>query len=306
MNLSHNIKQKALELGFSKIGIAKAQFHQEDKINLNHWLDHGYHGSMDWIARRREEKADIFKYYPNAKSVISVALNYFTGNSKDYFSNHKISNYAWGDDYHTLLKSKLHTLLEHIKNYDSSLNGICCVDTSPISEKVWAQRAGLGWIGKHTNLITKDFGTWVFLGEIVTDFELDYDKVFTTNLCGSCTACIEACPTDAIIGDYKLDANKCISYQTIENRKEIPDEFIGKMDDWIYGCDICQEACPWNHRFSVLSNEASFKPRDFLKNNDINFIYKLSQEEFSKNFKNSAMKRTKHVGLKRNIDFLKY
>jgi len=190
MNLSHNIKQKALELGFSKIGIAKAQFHQEDKINLNHWLDHGYHGSMDWIARRREEKADIFKYYPNAKSVISVALNYFTGNSKDYFSNHKISNYAWGDDYHTLLKSKLHTLLEHIKNYDSSLNGICCVDTSPISEKVWAQRAGLGWIGKHTNLITKDFGTWVFLGEIVTDFELDYDKVFTTNLCGSCTACI--------------------------------------------------------------------------------------------------------------------
>ena len=125
-------------------------------------------------------------------------------------------------------------------------------------------------------------------------------------MCGSCTACIEACPTDAIIGDYKLDANKCISYQTIENRKEIPDEFIGKMDDWIYGCDICQEACPWNHRFSVLSNEASFKPRDFLKNNDINFIYKLTQEEFSKNFKNSAMKRTKHVGLKRNIDFLKY
>ena len=306
MNLSHNIKQKALELGFSKIGIAKAQFHQEDKINLNHWLYHGYHGSMDWIARRREEKADIFKYYPNAKSVISVALNYFTGNSKDYFSNHKISNYAWGDDYHTLLKSKLYTLLEHIKNYDSSLNGICCVDTSPISEKVWAQRAGLGWIGKHTNLITKDFGTWVFLGEIVTDFELDYDKVFTTNLCGSCTACIEACPTDAIIEDYKLDANKCISYQTIENRKEIPDEFIGKMDDWIYGCDICQEVCPWNHRFSVISDEASFKPREFLKNNDVNFLYGLNQEEFSKFFKNSAMKRTKHVGLKRNIDFLKY
>ena len=305
MNLSHNIKQKALELGFSKIGIAQAQFYKSDKINLNHWLDHGYHGSMDWIARRREEKADIFKYYPNAKSVISVALNYFTGNSKDYFSNHKISNYAWGDDYHILLKSKLHILLDHIKNYDSSLNGICCVDTSPISEKVWAQRAGLGWIGKHTNLITKDFGTWVFLGEIVTDFELDYDKVFSTNLCGSCTACIEACPTDAIIEDYKLDANKCISYQTIENRKEIPDEFIGKMDDWIYGCDICQEVCPWNHRFSVISDEASFKPREFLKNNDINFIYKLNQQEFSKFFKNSAMKRTKHIGLKRNIDFLK-
>ena len=305
MNLSHNIKQKAFELGFSKIGIAKAQFYESDKINLNAWLDNGYHGSMDWIARRREEKANIFKYYPNAKSVISVALNYFTGNSKDYFSSHKISNYAWGDDYHTLLKSKLHTLLDYIKNYDSSLNGICCVDTSPISEKVWAQRAGLGWIGKHTNLITKDFGTWVFLGEIVTDFELDYDKVFITNLCGSCTACIEACPTDAIIDDYQLDANKCISYQTIENRKKIPDEFVGKMDDWIYGCDICQEVCPWNHRFSVISNEKSFNPREFLTNNDINFIYNLNQKAFSKFFKNSAMKRTKHAGLKRNIDFLK-
>ena len=305
MNLSHIIKQKAFELGFSKIGIAKAQFYEEDKTNLNYWLDNGYHGSMDWISRRRDEKSDIFKYYPNAKSVISVALNYFTGYSKDYFSNHKISNYAWGDDYHTLLKSKLYTLLDYIKNFDSNLNGICCVDTSPISEKVWAQRAGLGWIGKHTNLITKDFGTWVFLGEIVTNFELDYDKMFTTNLCGSCTACIEACPTDAIIGDYKLDANKCISYQTIENRKEIPNEFIGKMDDWIYGCDICQEVCPWNHRFSIISDETSFKPREFLKNNDINFIYNLNQEEFSKFFKNSAMKRTKHIGLKRNIDFLK-
>ena len=305
MNLSHNIKQKAFELGFSKIGIAKAQFYESDKLNLNHWLENGYHGSMDWISRRKEEKSDIFKYYPNAKSVISVALNYFTGHAKDYFSDHKISNYAWGDDYHTLLKSKLHTLLDYIKNCDNNLNGICCVDTSPISEKVWAQRAGLGWIGKHTNLITKDFGTWVFLGEIVTDFELEYDKIFTTNLCGSCTACIEACPTDAIIADYQLDANKCISYQTIENRKDISNDFIGKMDHWIYGCDICQEVCPWNHRFSVMTDEAAFKPREFLINNDINIIYNLNQDEFSKFFKNSAMKRTKLLGLKRNIDFLK-
>ena len=306
MNLSNLIKNKAYELGFSKIGIAKAQFYEKDKINLNNWIDNGYHGSMDWIKRRRDEKSDIFQYYPNAKSVISVALNYFTGYSKDYFSNHKISNYAWGDDYHNLLKNKLFTLLDYIKSFDKSLNGICCVDTSPISEKVWAQRAGLGWIGKHTNLITKDYGTWVFLGEIITDFKLEYDKVFTTNLCGSCTACVEACPTDAIIGDYKLDANKCISYQTIENRSEIPEEFIGKMDGWIYGCDICQEVCPWNHRFSVISNEASFQPRDFLKNNDINFLYDLNQEEFSKYFKDSPMKRTKRNGLKRNIDFLKY
>ena len=306
MNFSHSIKQKAFELGFSKIGFAKAQFYEQDKTNLNYWLDNGYHGSMDWISRRRDEKSDIFKYYPNAKSVISVALNYFTGYSKDYFSNHKISNYAWGDDYHTLLKSKLYTLLDYIKNFDSNLNGICCVDTSPISEKVWAQRAGLGWIGKHTNLITKDFGTWVFLGEIITDFELDYDKMFTTNLCGSCTACIEACPTDAIIGDYKLDANKCISYQTIENRVDIPAEFSDKMDNWIYGCDICQEVCPWSKKFAVISDEEAFKPRQFLIDSNIEDLQKLSKENYSLLFKNSAMKRTKLKGLKRNINFIKH
>ena len=306
MNFSHSIKQKAFELGFSKIGFAKAQFYEQDKTNLNYWLDNGYHGSMDWISRRRDEKSDIFKYYPNAKSVISVALNYFTGHSKDYFSNHKISNYAWGDDYHTLLKSKLYTLLDYIKNFDSNLNGICCVDTSPISEKVWAQRAGLGWIGKHTNLITKDFGTWVFLGEIITDFELNYDQPFTHDLCGKCSACIEACPTDAIVSDYNLDANKCISYQTIENRVDIPAEFSDKMDNWIYGCDICQEVCPWSKKFAVISDEEAFKPRQFLIDSNIEDLQNLSTENYSLLFKNSAMKRTKLKGLKRNINFIKH
>ena len=304
MNLSSSIKSKALEIGFSKIGIAKADFYKSDKLNLNSWIDKGYHASMQWIERRKEERANIKEYYPNSKSVISIAMNYFTGNSNDYFPNNKISNYAWGDDYHIVIKNKLHELLKYIKNIDSSINGICCVDTSPISEKVWAQRSGIGWIGKHTNLITRDFGTWVFLGEIILDVDLEYDQPFTKDLCGTCTLCIDACPTDALINEYQLDSNKCISYLTIEHRDEIPEKFQDKMNDWIYGCDICQEVCPWNKKFSIHSDKESFLPRDFLINNDADFLKSLSQEEYSRLFKNSAMKRTKISGLKRNIDFI--
>ncbi len=304
MDISSKIKRKASEIGFSKIGIAKAKFYQEDQFNINRWIENGYHGSMNWIERRKEERSNIKKYYPNSKSIISVAMNYFTGNSDDYFSKNKISNYAWGEDYHIVIKNKLHELLNFIKETDNNINGICCVDTSPISEKVWAQRAGIGWIGKHTNLITREFGTWVFLGEIILDTELEYDQPFTKDLCGSCTFCIDACPTDAIVDEYQLDANKCISYLTIEHRDIIPEEFQDKMENWIYGCDICQEVCPWSKKFSVNSNQESFRPRDFLINNDSEFLYNLSQEEYSKLFKNSAMKRTKISGLKRNIEFI--
>tara|TARA_Y100000588_G_C14243926_1_gene920604 strand:- start:814 stop:1731 length:918 start_codon:yes stop_codon:yes gene_type:complete len=305
MNLSNQIKNKALEIGFSKIGIAKAQFYEQDANNLNQWLSKGFHGSMDWIKNRKVERENIHKYYPNAKSVISLGLNYFTGYAKDYFSNHKISNYAWGDDYHNIIKSKLYELLNHIKQTESSINGICCVDTSPMSEKVWAQRAGLGWIGKHTTLITKEFGSWVFLGEIILDTELDYDKPFDLDLCGLCRACIDACPTDALVEEYQLDAKKCISYQTIENRDKIPSKFSDKMDNWIYGCDICQEVCPWNQKSSIISDQESFKPREFLIQKDINYLYSLSDKQYSNLFKNSAMKRTKLKGLKRNIDFIR-
>jgi len=305
MKLSELVKNGAYELGFSKIGIAKAKFYETDEYNLNQWIDNGFHGSMDWIVKRKEEKSNILKYYPNAKSVISVAINYFSGRSSDYFNDYKISNYAWGDDYHHLIKTKLYQLLDYIKKIDSSFDGICCVDTSPISEKLWAQRAGLGWIGKHTNLITKEYGTWVFLGEIITNFELDYDNYFLTDLCGLCSACIEACPTDAIVDAYQLDATKCISYQTIENRDNIPLHLKDKINDWIYGCDICQDVCPWNNRFEEMTNEVAFHPRDFLVKNNVNFIYNLSQEKYSRLFKNSAMKRTKLKGLKRNIDFLR-
>ena len=304
MDISSKIKRKASEIGFSKVGIAKAEFYQEDQFNINRWIENGYHGSMNWIERRKEERSNIKKYYPNSKSVISVAMNYFTGNSDDYFSKNKISNYAWGEDYHIVIKNKLYELLNFIKEINNNINGICCVDTSPISEKVWAQRAGIGWIGKHTNLITREFGTWVFLGEIILDTELEYDQPFTKDLCGSCTFCIDACPTDAIVDEYQLDANRCISYLTIEHRDAIPEVFQDKMENWIYGCDICQEVCPWNKKFSVNSDQELFQPRDFLINNDSQFLYNLSQEEYSKLFKNSAMKRTKISGLKRNIKFI--
>ena len=294
-----------LEIGFSKIGITKAQFYNQDKDNIEEWLSNGFHGSMNWIERRKIERSNIHKYYPNAKSVISVALNYFTGYANEYFSKNKISNYAWGDDYHTIIKTKLTELLNYIKNEHSGINGICCVDTSPISEKVWAQRAGIGWIGKHTNLITREYGSWVFLGEIIIDSKLVYDSPFKQDLCGTCRACIDACPTDAIISEYKLDATKCISYQTIENREDIPQEFSDKMDNWIYGCDICQEVCPWSQKFSVYSDEDVFKPRNFLIENESDYLYNLTDQEYSKLFKNSAMKRSKLKGLKRNINFIR-
>ena len=303
--LSESIKDKALEIGFSKIGITEAKFYKQDQDNLEQWLSNGFHGSMDWIERRKLERANIHEYYPNAKSVISVAINYFTGHAEDYFNNHKISNYSWGDDYHTVIKSKLQELLNYIQNQEHGIHGLCCVDTSPISEKIWAQRAGIGWIGKHTNLITRDYGSWIFLGEIILDCDLMYDNVFNDDLCGTCTACIEACPTDAIISEYQIDANKCISYLTIENKDDIPLEYSDKMNDWIYGCDICQEVCPWNQKFSVKSNENAFKPRNFLLENQSDYLYNLTDEEYSKLFKNSAMKRSKLRGLKRNIDFIK-
>jgi len=297
MSLTTEIKNKAIEIGFSKIGISKALYYEEDRINLNNWIDNGYNASMQWIENRKEERSNILKYYPKAQSVISIAINYYTGNSSDYFDNYKISNYAWGDDYHIMIKKKLYKLLNHIKSLDSSIDGICCVDTSPVSEKVWAQRSGIGWIGKHTTLITKEYGSWVFLGEIILNTKLDYDKPFTQNLCGSCTACIDSCPTSAI-SDYTLDSKKCISYLTIEHRGTIPQEYADKMEDWVYGCDICQEVCPWTKR-SKHTSEESFKPRDLIVQTNLE---EIDRENYTKIFKNSPIKRTKLEGLKRNLN----
>ena len=298
--LSQRIKMKADELGFQKVGITKVEFSSENKLNLDQWISKGFHASMQWIENRKEERANIFNYFPDAVSLISVGMNYFSGNTQDDLkSKFKFSNYAWGEDYHSLIKDRLQILLKWIKNTSEEIEGVACVDTSPIMEKSWAQKAGLGWQGKPTNLISRDYGSWLFLGEIILNIPLDYDKPFIEDLCGSCTACIDACPTNAITS-YQLDSNKCISYRTIEHRGEF-DENENNLDGWIYGCDICQEVCPWNEKFSKISPEKSFFPKTEILDWSEKKWMDLDDATFKKLFKGSAVKRTKFSGLQRNI-----
>ena len=298
--LSQRIKMKADELGFQKVGITKVEFSSENKLNLDKWISKGFHASMQWIENRKEERANIFNYFPDAVSLISVGMNYFSGNTQDDLkSKFKFSNYAWGEDYHSLIKDRLQILLKWIKNTSEEIEGVACVDTSPIMEKSWAQKAGLGWQGKHTNLISRDYGSWLFLGEIILNIPLDYDKPFIEDLCGSCTACIDACPTNAITS-YQLDSNKCISYRTIEHRGEF-NENENNLDGWIYGCDICQEVCPWNEKFSKISSENSFFPKTEILDWSEKKWMDLDNTTFKKLFKGSAVKRTKFSGLQRNI-----
>ena len=298
--LSQGIKMKADELGFQKVGITKVEFSSENKLNLDQWISKGFHASMQWIENRKEERANIFNYFPDAVSLISVGMNYFSGNTQDDLkSKFKFSNYAWGEDYHSLIKDRLQILLKWIKNTSEEIEGVACVDTSPIMEKSWAQKAGLGWQGKHTNLISRDYGSWLFLGEIILNIPLDYDKPFIEDLCGTCTACIDACPTNAITS-YQLDSNKCISYRTIEHRGEF-DENENNLDGWIYGCDICQEVCPWNQKFSKISPEKSFFPKTEILDWSEKKWMDLDDATFKKLFKGSAVKRTKFSGLQRNI-----
>ena len=298
-SLTRYIKDKATEIGFEKIGITKATATKDEKVRLEKWIKNNHHGSMSWIEKRKDERGNIFNYFKEVKSVISIGVNYYSGYNQDQIkSNSKFSNYAWGEDYHDIIKSKLYTLLNDITANYPDIKGIVCVDTSPIMEKVWAQRAGIGWQGKHTNLITRDYGSWLFLGELLLDVELDYDDEFIDDLCGSCTACIDACPTYAL-GEYEIYAEKCISYLTIEHRGEFGQNT--ELHDWIYGCDICQEVCPWNQKFSQITNEKKFYPKkEILSWQDADWE-NISENVFRKIFKGSAVKRTKHNGLVRNI-----
>ena len=294
------IKEKAKDIGFEKIGITQAVSTDEERIQLEDWLKNKHHGTMNWMEKRKDERGNIFNYFTEVKSVISVGLNYYSGHDQnDLKSNYKFSNYAWGDDYHHIIKSKLYELMKHIKDEYPDIKAIACVDTSPIMEKLWAQKSGIGWQGKHTNLITRDYGSWLFLGEILVDIELEYDNEFIEDLCGSCTACIDSCPTHAL-DEYQIYADKCISYFTIEHKGEFPSNT--ELDNWIYGCDICQEVCPWNQKFSQITNEKKFYPKEeilFWTDKDWESI---STDEFRKIFKGSAVKRTKHAGLLRNIN----
>ena len=298
-SLTQYIKDKATEIGFEKIGITKATATNDEKVRLEKWIKNNHHGSMSWIEKRKDERGNIFNYFKEVKSVISIGVNYYSGYDQDQIkSNSKFSNYAWGEDYHDIIKSKLYTLLNEITANYPDIKGIVCVDTSPIMEKVWAQRAGIGWQGKHTNLITRDYGSWLFLGELLLDVELDYDDEFIDDLCGSCTACIDACPTYAL-GEYEIYAEKCISYLTIEHRGEFGQNT--ELHDWIYGCDICQEVCPWNQKFSQITNEKKFYPKEEILSWQDADWENISENAFRKIFKGSAVKRTKHNGLVRNI-----
>jgi epoxyqueuosine reductase len=297
--LTNRIKSKAIELGFDLVGIAKAEKITSDRF-LKEWLQSGFQASMKWMNDRLDERLDPKKFYPAARSVISVALNYY---APDKVSNDpevaKISRYAWGDDYHTIVKEKLKRLLNEIKIICPEAEGVCCVDTSPVMDKYWAVQTGIGWQGKNSNVITRELGSWVFLGEVLLNIELEYDAPIG-DFCGTCNRCIEACPTQAIPQSYVIDSSRCISYLTIEYRGEsFPKET--ELDNWIYGCDICQDVCPWNKKFSHETKYKEFTPRVENINRNLHDWLDITEDEFKKRFKESPVKRAKFTGFLRNI-----
>jgi epoxyqueuosine reductase len=298
---TRKIKQKALELGFSAVGISKADFLEKESKQLKEWLDNGFHGEMKYMENHFEKRVDPGKLVQGAKSVISVLYNYFP-NEHQRKDTYQISKYAYGTDYHYVVKEKLLKLLEYINTEIGEVRGRAFVDSAPVMDKVWAAKSGLGWIGKNANLITRQYGSFVFIGELIIDLTLDYSGLPQKDFCGNCTKCVDACPTGAL-KPYQLDARKCISYLTIEKKGEIPSEFEGKWNDWIFGCDICQDVCPWNNNARPHS-EFQFKITEELKNFKKDDWENLDQSTFKKMFKNSPVERTKFKGLKRNINFL--
>jgi len=298
-HLSTHIRQRAVKLGFSKVGFARAEQLQGESVHLQDWLNRGYHASMGWMEKNSDKRMDVAKVLPGVKSVVCVALNYFTeSRHSDAAGTGKISRYAWGDDYHLVMTDRLEKLLKEIQEFEPALKGKVYVDTGPVMDKVWAARAGLGWQGKHTNLITKDFGSWVFLGEILLDVELEYDDP-VMDACGTCTACLDACPTQAIVEPYLLDSSKCISYLTIEHKGDIEDKLSRNFEGWIYGCDICQDVCPWN-RFQQPTPEVAFQPRSWNSAPVLKEIENLTKEQFNERYRKSPIKRTKREGFIRN------
>ena len=301
---SQMIKTEALRLGFASVGIAKAEVLTEERSHISQWLSNGFHGEMSYMENHFDKRLDPTLLVPGAQSVIVLSHNYFP-ESKLPEDAYAIARYAYGEDYHTVLKDKMQVLVQFIESHIGAFKGRVFTDSAPVLERAWAVKAGLGWQGKNTLLIQKGQGSYFFLAEIILDLPLTYDAPFTTDHCGTCTRCIDACPTDAIApSGYLLDASKCISYLTIELKEEIPKEFKGKMENWAFGCDICQEVCPWN-RFSKQHQEPSFAPHpDLLGMTSLEW-QEITTEVFARVFKGTAVKRTKFQGLRRNIDFLK-
>ncbi len=301
MTASEKINAKARALGFTHVGIAGATRLDAEAERLNEWLARGYHGTMGWMARDPGRRVNPTVLLPGALSVIAVAMNYYTPHRHaDDAATGKISRYAWGDDYHEILTSRLQELWSWLQREFPGVRGRSSVDSGPVMDKVWAERAGIGWIGKHTNVITPDRGSWVFLGELITTLELEPDPPATDH-CGSCTLCLEACPTGAIVQPYVVDSNLCLSYLTIEYRGEIPDGLKPELDGWIFGCDICQDVCPWNRKFAVETAESGFQPREGNLNPVLSELEAMTKEQFSERFRSSPILRTKHAGLVRNV-----
>ncbi len=295
------IKERARAEGFTKVGIVSAASLDDEGRRLKEWLARGYHGTMSWMARDVEKRISPREIFPEARSVIVVALNYYTPQQHEQNpATGKVSRYAWGDDYHDVVAEKLRALLARIKEQEPRAEGKVCVDIQPVMDKAWAVRAGLSWLGKHSNVITPEYGSWVFIGELLLNLELDYDVERIEDHCGTCTLCIDACPTDAITEPYVVDSNKCISYATIELRApEVPQQIEQNLSGWLYGCDICQDVCPWN-RFEQVTDEPRFAPREGNVNASLRDIVHLSHDRYVERFRGSAMKRAKLSGLQRN------
>ena len=306
MNFSDQIRSKAGEIGFAKTGIVAASALDAEAGHFREWLALGFQGEMAWLERNVEKRGDPRVLFPGARSIVVVAQNYYSGHKHaDETDTGKLSRYAWGDDYHDVVHDKLKALLAWIKEKDPSIDGKVCVDTAPMMDKAWAVRAGLGWLGKHSNVITTEIGSWIFIGSLILNIELEYDRESVDDHCGTCTACLDACPTGAIVEPYIVDSRKCISYATIELRGEtLPVEIAEKQDGWLYGCDICQDVCPWN-RFEKQTDEMRFEPRENETSLVLDSVISMTHDEYVGRFRRSAIKRAKLGGLKRNARSIK-
>jgi len=300
--LTFKLKQEAKALGFNFIGLSKAEQLFNEAKDLESFLLEKRNGSMAWLENNFDKRIDPTKLFPGAKSIISFGLNYFP-NELQNKETYKVSKYAYGRDYHKVLKKKLTILIGWLKEQVGEINARAFVDSAPVMDKVWAKKSGIGWVGKHTNLINREIGSFFFIGEIITDIEFDYDGPIK-DYCGTCTKCIDACPTDALTNPYQIDATKCISYLTIELKENIPSHFKENMNDWIFGCDICQDVCPWNKN-SKPNSEPDFKPKENILNYSKFDWEEITEEVFNSTFQGNPVNRTKFSGLKRNINFIK-
>jgi epoxyqueuosine reductase len=301
---SQFIKSEAQKLGFMFCGISEAGFLEQEAPRLESWLSNNYHGEMKYMENHFDKRLDPRKLVDGARSVISLALNYYTDQQQTDPEAPRISKYAYGTDYHFVIKDKLKLLMGSIRENIGEVDGRAFVDSAPVLDKAWAKKAGFGWIGKNANLLNKQSGSFFFLAELIVDLELEFDQPMTQDYCGTCTRCIDACPTDAIVAPYVVDGSRCISYLTIELKNELPSEFKGKIDNWMFGCDVCQDVCPWNS-FSVINTEPAFQPAPRLLQMSRQDWEEITTEVFNKLFQKSAIKRTKFSGLKRNIEFIK-